>query len=998
MKTLFAALLFFLSYGSLLAQQNPQPYFRNYSTENGLPSPETYCTFQDSRGYVWFGTDNGACRFDGYEFVTFGSKDGLSSNVVFDIFEDRKGRIWFGTMTGEAFIWDGDTIHPYRFNHLIAQYKGQFDLATLSYLSKDETAYFEMARVGILRIDSLGTDSLITTQRSYSRLILDLKEIPKVMRISVSKPQRGNQIYKWRDLEKSSGNAFIEIITDEERLSTNLPFFQEQETSYYFTSQKLSSDNLLYFNMKHLYCLQNNKLLWVIPFDLGPKINVNEIIEDEQGAIWLCLAEGLGLRRYRDLDALKNGIYDQYFEGLSIANMLKDAQGAVWVNTQEKGIFYCPDLQSITYESSFGLSDNFVSSVTIKNKNEVFAGCQNGDIFLIDIQQNHINEKLTAPLGYRNPELFYHAKSGRLWCDGVYWKDNRWDFVQLRNLRTNRFSDFTQGGLKKMHINEAGELLGCNRNRFYFIDINNDTVKLGSNISFSPERSFALHTDLQQHLWVGNNRGIFEFKDSLLHAPNIDHPAFRIRVEDIDELADSSLVFGTKGLGIVRWKGEDILQITTDDGLTANMIEDVHVDENDIIWVGTLNGLNKVTFDSENRPVVRQFTMANGLPSNEIYQIKSYEGQVWLCTAGGLVKFHEAEAETVSTAPIIQYVHVNSAPVSLINDQRFSYQQNNLEFRYLTINYRQNGQIPYRYRLNETDDWQYTQNLSVNYPKLPPGDYRLEVQSQNQDGFWSAGTQYAFSIQPPWWDTWWARGIAGLLVLAGVVYFQRQVVAKVRKEAAIQRQIDELERSALQAQMNPHFIFNCLNSIQNFILQNDRKRAVEYLSRFAQLVRHNLNASVQGKVSLEEELGLLDNYLALEQERFEHRFDYELKVAADLNQQFIAFPPLLIQPYVENAIIHGLSKKEEKGKVEVHFTKENGHLAVSIRDNGPGYQPDQKKKRSGKHKSVGMSITQKRLELLGESPEKVVQISTLNGEEGISGTEVKIFIDLNQRT
>jgi signal transduction histidine kinase len=549
-----------------------------------------------------------------------------------------------------------------------------------------------------------------------------------------------------------------------------------------------------------------------------------------------------------------------------------------------------------------------------------------------------------------------------------------------------------------MHINEVGELLGCNRNRFYFIDIDNDTLKLGSYIFRSQERTFALHTDHQERLWVGNNRGIFEFRDSILHAPDIDHPAFRTRVEDIDELPDSSLVFGTKGLGIVRWKGKDIIQITTDDGLTADMIEDVHVDENGIIWVGTLNGLNKVTFDSENSQIVRQFTMANGLPSNEIYQIKSYEGQVWLCTAGGLVKFHEPEAETLSAAPIIQYIHVNGTPISFSGDRAFSYQQNNLEFRYLTINYRQNGQIPYRYRLNETDDWQYTQNLSVNYPQLPPGDYRFEVQSQNQDGYWSAGTNYAFSIQPPWWNTWWARGIAGLLVLVGIVYFQRQAVAKVKKEAAIQRQIDELERSALQAQMNPHFIFNCLNSIQNFILQNDRKRAVEYLSRFAQLVRHNLNASVQGKVSLEEELGLLDNYLALEQERFEHRFDYTLEVEEGLNQQFIAFPPLLIQPYVENAIIHGLSKKEEKGKVEVHFTIENGQLAVTIRDNGPGYQPDQKKKHSGKHKSVGMTITQKRLEILGESPEKVVQISNLNGEEGISGTEVKIFIDLNQTT
>ena len=170
---------------------------------------------------------------------------------------------------------------------------------------------------------------------------------------------------------------------------------------------------------------------------------------------------------------------------------------------------------------------------------------------------------------------------------------------------------------------------------------------------------------------------------------------------------------------------------------------------------------------------------------------------------------------------------------------------------------------------------------------------------------------------------------------------------------------------------------------------------MEYLSRFAQLVRHNLNASVEGKVSLEEEVSLLDNYLALERERFEHRFDYELEVEKSLNQQFIDFPPLLIQPYVENAIIHGLSKKKEKGRVTVHFSKEDGCLNVRIRDNGPGFQPNAKKKRNGNHKSVGMTITQKRLELLGNHPEKAVQISTIDGAEGASGTEVKILIELN---
>ena len=206
--------------------------------------------------------------------------------------------------------------------------------------------------------------------------------------------------------------------------------------------------------------------------------------------------------------------------------------------------------------------------------------------------------------------------------------------------------------------------------------------------------------------------------------------------------------------------------------------------------------------------------------------------------------------------------------------------------------------------------------------------------------------------------------------------------------------MNQLERSALQAQMNPHFIFNCLNSIQSFILQNNKEKAVEYLSRFAKLVRYNLDASVQGIVSLEDEINILDNYLALERERFNHQFDYDIEVEGSLKGQSIEFPPLLIQPYVENAIIHGLAKQKETGRVSVHFSQDDSGLMVKILDNGTGYKNDKKAVKSHGHQSVGMTITQKRLELLSVDPTNVVKIKTLqNGNNEFKGTQVVIRIN-----
>ncbi|MCB0567258.1 MAG: hypothetical protein KDD01_23060, partial [Phaeodactylibacter sp.] len=726
----------------LTSQPTPQPHFRNYSTQHGLPSPEVYCAFQDSQGYMWFGTDNGAARFDGYAFRTYDAQDGLTSNVVFDIHEDAKGRIWFGTMTGEAFILEGDTIVPYRFNYLVKRYDKHYSGVKFSYLEPDdETAYFCLYEVGVMIIDSLGNDSLITSKLPISRLLVEVEGVSFSLFTPVVQRDRMEEIIRDTKYEKEHKIARFEFASKWGSTSVNLPVSRKYATVRNIKTQKLSSGHFLIYYDNYLYCLKEGSLLWHIPFYFGPEFKINEIIERDDGALLFCMSEGNGLRVYRDIEALREGVFDLYLNGLSVSNVFGDPKGELWVVTQEKGIFYCPELELLTYDSRFGFSDDFISAVTFKNKHELYAGCRNGDIFQVDIIENQITGQLVNLYGYHNHDLLYQPETDLLWSNSAYWKDNRWNFVNVRSRMHGKMYPFRTSKLEKLHINAAGELLGCS-NGIAIIDIKNDSVKFHPVANNFRERTFAIYTDSKQRLWLGNARGLFEFKDNSLISPGITHPAFNHRVEDIDELPTGGLVFGTKGRGVIRWKGEDILQITTDDGLTANMIEDVHVDENGILWVGTLNGLNKVTFDADGRPsayeppptppkegsrpsairrpTVRRFTVANGLPSNEIYKVKSYAGQVWLCTAGGLVKFHEPEEDTLAATPVIQHLRANGAEVPLAAAQELQHDNNSLEFRFLAINYRQNGRIPYRYRLNEKAAWQYTENLTVNYPQLPP--------------------------------------------------------------------------------------------------------------------------------------------------------------------------------------------------------------------------------------------------------------------------------------
>lgn len=211
----------------------------------------------------------------------------------------------------------------------------------------------------------------------------------------------------------------------------------------------------------------------------------------------------------------------------------------------------------------------------------------------------------------------------------------------------------------------------------------------------------------------------------------------------------------------------------------------------------------------------------------------------------------------------------------------------------------------------------------------------------------------------------------------------------MQKENKIQKELIALERSALQAQMNPHFIFNCLNSIQNYIMRNDKDMAMDYLGRFATLIRQYLNTSTRDLVTLDDEISMLTNYLHLEQMRFNQSFEYHFQVDKNIDPTEITLPPLLIQPFVENAILHGMTSITNGGQINIGISKKENQLQITIKDNGKGFD---KNKNTGMRKSLGIAITQKRLQYINDHAEGNYAISTRSDE---SGTEINITVKLS---
>jgi sensor histidine kinase YesM len=332
--------------------------------------------------------------------------------------------------------------------------------------------------------------------------------------------------------------------------------------------------------------------------------------------------------------------------------------------------------------------------------------------------------------------------------------------------------------------------------------------------------------------------------------------------------------------------------------------------------------------------------------------------------------------------------------------------QNFFSIRFSAKAFTMPREVKFRYRLQGFDDWtEMTGRRFANYTNVPGGDYVFQLQASNNEGVWNEKTlELPVYIATIWWKTWWVRIAALLMIMGLIVWVYRYRIGQIRKKEQLRSQYEKklanVEMSALLAQMNPHFLFNSLNSIDSYIIKNESKKASEYLNNFARLMRLILQNSRSNYISLKDELEALDLYLQMESLRFASRFDFEIKLAPEIDSSTILIPPMLIQPYVENAVWHGLLHKKDgkQGKVELIVSKREESLLCMIEDNGIGREKAAalRAHKTGSHKrSMGMQITQDRIEMINKlySTNTTMKIIDLRDEEGnATGTRVELVI------
>lgn len=932
---------------STLFAQNPEPVYRRYNVDNGLPSSQVYHVFQDSKGYIWFATGNGVSRYDGYKFENFDLQSGLVDNDVFEIYEDYKHRIWFIPMSGRLCYFENNKIISYKYNNKI---KGHLPVSRgpikcSFYVDSLDYVYLSLKKFGLI---SISPEGILKKDEDSKNISLKVDELAngKILISNHENPQDRLVIFK------GLYQNFTISLTD----ITPGDWFNHHHLFFH----TMPDSSLVCSFLQMIFQIKNGKFL--------TKINNHQDVIwmnlDDNSNLWVALQSG-GVQCFPNYD-IKNKSKMTFLQNVQVSSVLKDKEGAYWFSTLNDGVFYCSNINFINYTHESGLEDNRINAIGVRNK-DVYIGY---DFGFVDKLNNDNIQHFNSGIKAYNPSVrsfLIDSLNNKVWIcaiDNLYMLQNN-KVIGISEIQNN-LNIFPR---RIINSNKGGYWIGATKGLLkMFVDkVTYDSYGskdfVGMIFDLVEEKNGVVWFCTLNGLWK-YSKGNFQYlgtENSLLA-----HAGSSLILNPVD----SSVWMGTNGAGIVVKSKQRVYQITKEDGLISNSIHQLFY-YNKNIWVATRQGLSRIEL-GDGKFSIQNFTNANGLPTNEVSSVCEFKNIVYVGTSKGLTIFDKVNISENKTPPsvIISNFRVNNRQIDFSSPRVvLKHDQNSLNFDFVGFVYRNEGRVKYRYRMLGVDSsWVQSSTPNCLYSSLTNGDYKFEVEAQSYSGVWSATpASISFTIQPPFWKRTWFLFIGSLIFSLIIFFIFRIRVNSIKRRNELIQNINLYKQQSLRQQMNPHFIFNTLNSIQLYILEKDPISSHKYLTKFARLMRMTLDNSLNSTIPLRDEIEALKLYLDLEKLRLEGKFDYTIDYGADQNILNYKIPTLLIQPFVENAIWHGIMlKQNQSGWVKINLTDNGNSLCCSIEDNGIGRsQADAiRQLRNKDHKSRGSQITQQRIELL----------------------------------
>ncbi len=977
-----------------------QFHFRNYSVREGIAQSQVYSILQDSRGYLWMGTRGGGIsRYDGNSFKNYSVKDGLINNYVFCISEDKQHNLWIGTNDGLS-CFNGIEFKNYKpeGSSMLWVQQIAFDKSGNMWLATNNgIQQFKNGRFGIPSfkgaplkevINALYIDKLDNVWGGYARGLIKITPQGQLTRFGKEQGFKTNSVTTicggpegtiWigtygDGVYVYNGRSFRRIDHQQELYKkTILDIYPDKNGNMCLSTL---SDGVCFYN------LSEHSFKWFSEADGLSNNHVRCVLQDNCGNYWFGTSGG-GVSNY-------SGQQFTHFDknnGLSgnfIYSVFKDSRGRLWTGTSDKGVCLYDSSHFTCFGAASGFLDVKVKGCCEDDFGNIYLGTDGQGLYVYNGKEfTPINELKRAYV-----RSLVKDREGKIWCAtaglGIYCITP----LQKNGFEIKRLT--TEQGLPNNRLN-------------------------------------CLYADKNNQIWFGTeNHGLgcienFQVSKLLDQSRGLPSNAIRCLTED----KAGYLWAGTAGNGICRINLRTLKPETFDytKGLSSNNIYLLVCDDAGNLYAGNESGLDKLRFNSDNNLVeTRHYGKAEGFTGIETCQNsvhKDNQGILWFGTINGLTRF-DTHSQTKNThPPILQFNDIRLFYESLRKTAyagycgnwnqlskalQLPYTQNHLTFDFTGINLSNPENVKYSWRLQGLEqNWSppSTQH-SATYPNLSPGDYTFLVKAANEDNVWNEEPlRLHFTIRSPFWMQWWFIATS-VLILTLIVFFifkwririVKRKAEQQQQQLRLEKELLELEQKALRLQMNPHFIFNALNSIQSQIGTNNEQSARYYLAKFSRLMRQILDNSRSTSITLEEEINMLENYLLIEKFCNGDRFDYRIQVDENIEKDYITIPPMLLQPFVENAIKHGL-KQVQQGMITIAFRLENDLLECSVSDNGIGRRKAAELKEKSKeayHQSAALSITEERLKHLQLGPDfhtlEIIDLYTENGEA--AGTKVVV--------
>lgn len=958
-----AGLVLFLSTRNVVIAQNQLPHFtcRSVIMPREIPGKTVFFAYQDRTGVMWFGTGQGLVRYNGFRKEVFGLQKGAAARLIF---EDRSGAIWFVSGKNMLRRIRNGIVSNYRYNQLLASgLKKNRDSIVKFAVDETGNLWCQTGMTGTIQIDKSGQlkriqagsegGSLTQFENQYFAVSAKSPVMYQSYRISIRNRMRTRQtafsFLENKETSKSQIALELKAGNENEIVRINDCFFDVSKPGEVLCLQDVKS-----------YCLIDSDL-WVMTSD-----------------------QTLRFRNVKK-DGLNRAKREIYFRGIEVTSVMRDLEGAYWFSTREKGVYYLANdrIKNILVSGTTG--ENNVHYLLFDKKKRLIYGNVKGVFALHDPVPYIVNVDFTYPGLTLLGDKLVGSK-------GLTPRGKREGGIAV-----GHFSDeINEGDTTLLLCSNDVKRVNRQGKETYLYRINQGGKRSTQFIGYFE----TISTSDDGTIFVGNVKGLFRIENKRHNRKGIPAVLQRVRVSHMRFSPKLGMVIATRGKGIYVFKNNRIVkQVTSKDGLIDDQINRILLEPNGTVcWVATNSGISKLVFTDNYQVRIRNVTELDGLMSSEVNDLELYRDTIYASTKKGIsiipgnIDFLDNKLKKQVT---VDRVEADGMVIPLKKNRvSITSGANRIVIVLKSGHFRRMGKQLLRYRFNRNEEWTYSNSGVIVFYDLNRGEHQMELSYLDKTGTWQKPyVLFTLVKKPGFTETVWFDLLLVLLSFSVGFFLIRRRVLQLNKRREFKRQIQVMEQKALLAQMNPHFVFSALNSIQDFLVRDENELAERYLTRLSQLIRMILVNSREGIVSIEKEIDLLKKYLELERIRFKNSFDIQFNVSIDLQNQWKLIPPMLVQPFIESILMHSFEDVSGGGIIQVNYSiPEAGILNVEIEHNGSWHD--------GSNHSDSEVIAMERLHLFTEKYRSVFQYTIqkkTDASGAYTGTRLELRIPIIER-